>query len=654
MRQVRTGQIGLLAAVVAVVMAAWASWIAHGYTFGDAAETYLLTNSAVALTFGAFGVLVLWFRPGHRIGRLFVGVSACYTISIGCLGLLAAGNLPVPVERVVDIIGITAWAPAVMILVPLIVQLFPDGSPLSPRWRFLAAATVVAGAAGAVLSTSASTSLANEPIADNRPILPPAAGRIADTLLPLASAAVALLLLLSVVALALRCRRSSGAARAQVLWLLWAVAVFVLLNVQRIVAFDGPILFLLTLPLIPAAAAVAIVRHQLYDIRLIINRSLVYGVLTIALAGAYLAIVAGLSGLARDSLPTGSLIATAVVAVAFAPARSRLQTMVDRFMYGDRRNPAEAVARVGERLGADLEAVLQAVCDALRLPYAGIICEDRLLAAHGAEPGVVHTVALPTLDGTAAQLRVGLRYGERSPSPPDERALSLLGPPIAVALHAVRLAEQLRDSRARIVAAREEERRRLRRDLHDGLGTALTAVTLKADAAHNLQHRDPARAGELLLELRTDLSTAIADIRRLVYDLRPPALDELGLVGSLRQHAELNWRRDDAPFVVSVDAATDMPPLPAAVEVAAYRIATEAVTNALRHSDATSCRIVMQAGGALHLDIIDDGQPAPGPWQHGVGLRSMLERATELGGTLTAGPIDHGGRVQALLPLEAR
>jgi signal transduction histidine kinase len=263
------------------------------------------------------------------------------------------------------------------------------------------------------------------------------------------------------------------------------------------------------------------------------------------------------------------------------------------------------------------------------------------------------------LDGPDAELRVGLRYGEGRLSAADQRALALLGPPIAVALHAVRLSDQLRDSRARIVAAREEERRRLRRDLHDGLGTALTAVTLKADAAHNLQQRDPDRSGALLLEVRADLGVAIADIRRLVYGLRPPDLDELGLVGSLRQHAEQSWRRDDASFVVSIDAATDLPALPAAVEVAAYRIATEAVTNALRHGRATSCRVVMHADvtdpdGALQIDIIDDGPRDAEPWRHGVGLRSMLERAAELGGTLTAGPTNQGGRVRAQLPLVAR
>src|SRR5690606_19216684 len=263
-------------------------------------------------------------------------------------------------------------------------------------------------------------------------------------------------------------------------------------------------------------------------------------------------------------------------------------------------------------------------------------------------------VPLETADGPPADLLIGLRAGESRLSAADRRALDLLAAPVGLALQAVRLSQQLRESRARIVAAREEERRRLRRALHDGLGTALTAVTLKADAAHNLRETDPKRSGELLLALRTDVANAIADIRRLVYDLRPPDLDELGLAGALRQRAEQSWRGHDGNSVVTIDIPGDLPTLPAAVEVAAYRIATEAVTNALRHGRITSCHVSLRADQALHVEITDDGANGRhSAWHPGVGLRSMHERAAELGGTLTAGPTDRGGRVHALLPLES-
>ena len=638
------------ATVSVVVLAAWVSWLSNGHTVADSADSYLLTNSAMAVTFTAFGTFVLAHRPRHRIGRLFVIFGGCYAASVACLGVLSAGFLSPGWERAVDVFGVTVWAPAVVVCLPLILQLFPDGRPLSPRWRPLVVATI------ALLPLVPTMILApgainGEPIADRSPLLSEAAGRVVAAVLPVFLVAELLVLVASLLVLGLRAYRSRGAQRLQVMWLLWAVVVFVILNAQRIVTTDGPILFLLTLPLIPAAATVAIVRHQLYDIRLIINRSIVYGLLTLGVIVTYLGIVAGLGALASDRLSVPPLVATGVIAVAFAPARTGLQALVDRLMYGQRRDPAQAAARVGVRLGAGLDGVLRAVCDALRLPYAAISADGRLVATYGVPPEVRHTVALEVADGSPADLLIGLRAGESHLSATDGRALNLLAAPIGLALQAVRLSEQLRESRTRIVAAREEERRRLRRDLHDGLGTALTAVTLKADAAHNLQLSDPERASQLLLDLRAELTAAIADIRRLVYDLRPPDLDELGLVGALRQRAEQSWRREDAPFAVVIDAPGAMPSLPAAVEVAAYRVATEAVTNTLRHGDASRCHVMMRIDGALHLEITDNGS-GRGPWRHGVGLRSMYERAAELGGSLTAGPTDLGGRVHVLLPLE--
>lgn len=648
----RRGPIAACVVAIVVVAASWVSWFVGGHTLADAAGSYLLTNSAMAVTFSAFGALVLAHRSRHRIGLLFAAYGGCYAVSVACLGVRSGAFALSPGwDRAIDLVGITVWIPAVAVCLPLILQLFPDGTPLSPRWRPLVVATV------ALLVLTPSLTLApgainGEPIADRSPVLPEAAGRVVAALVPVFVIATALVLLASLVVLVLRAYRSRGAQRLQVMWLLWAVVLYVVLNAQRIITTDGPILFLLTLPLIPAAATVAIVRHQLYDIRLIVNRSLVYGLLTLGVIGTYLGIVAGLSALANHRLSASQpLIATATIAVAFAPARSGLQTLVDRLMYGQRHDPAAAAARVGVRLGGGLDGVLRAVCEALRLPYAAVSADGRLVATYGQPPELRHTVALEIADGPPADLLVGLRVGESRLSAADGRALDLLAAPIGVALQAVRLSEQLRESRTRIVAAREEERRRLRRDLHDGLGTALTAVTLKADAAHNLRSLDPQRSGQLLLDLRADLTAAIADIRRLVYDLRPPDLDELGLTGALRQRAEQSWRRLDASFMVTIDAMDPLPLLPAAIEVAAYRIATEAVTNTLRHGDATSCQVSLRVDDALHLEITDNAS-GRGPWRHGVGLRSMHERAAELGGSLTAGPTDQGGRVHALLPLE--
>jgi two-component system, NarL family, sensor kinase len=252
-------------------------------------------------------------------------------------------------------------------------------------------------------------------------------------------------------------------------------------------------------------------------------------------------------------------------------------------------------------------------------------------------------------------LIVGLRSGQRRLGADDIAVLELLAGPLAVALHATALSAALQESRVGIVAAREEERRRLRRDLHDGLGPVLTGIAFKADAVSNTLADQPRHARDLLAALRADTTAAIDDIRRLVDGLRPPALDDLGLIGSLReQSARLAQRPGGGRVAVCLNAPDSLPPLPAAVEVAAYRIITESMTNAARHSGATRIDVRLSLAGdhGLRIEVRDDGTSPHTGWRPGVGLTSMRERAAELGGSCQAGPDPAGGgRVVALLPL---
>jgi len=411
---------------------------------------------------------------------------------------------------------------------------------------------------------------------------------------------------------------------------------------------------------------VAILRYRLFDIDILINRTLVYGALTACVVGAYVVVVAVPGALlnARGN-PALALLGTASIAVLFQPLRERLQRGVNRLMYGERDDPYAVLSRLGQRLEATLApdavlaAIVQTVREALKLPYAAIALEENgalVVAATSGTPSEM-TLRLPLLyqHEAVGELSVAARSRGETFGPTDRRLLDDLARQAGVAAHAVRLTADLRRSRERLVSAREEERRRLRRDLHDGLGPQLGAQMLKVGAARYLIVADPTAAAALLDGLEMDLQTSLADIRRLVYDLRPPTLDELGLVGAIRE-AVVPYRSQGATVLaVTIDAAERLPPLSAAVEVAAYRIAQEAVTNVARHADARACTIALALDDAtrtLVVTITDDGVGIPAARHVGVGLNSMLERATELGGTFVVETPSAGGtRVVARLPL---
>lgn len=237
-----------------------------------------------------------------------------------------------------------------------------------------------------------------------------------------------------------------------------------------------------------------------------------------------------------------------------------------------------------------------------------------------------------------------------TPSRPLTFASEDLARQVGIAAHAVQLTGEVQRSRERLVTAREEERRRLRRDLHDGVGPSLASIMLKLDAARNLLPRDPGAVDALLAELTTQTQTAIADVRRAVYDLRPPALDELGLIPALRAHAARLVGKD---LHITVDASTALPALPAAVEVAAYRITLEALTNVVRHAAARTCIVRLSlSDDCLVVELTDDGRGIPADVRAGVGLTAMRERTVELGGTLQIGStLGSGGLITATLPL---
>jgi signal transduction histidine kinase len=362
------------------------------------------------------------------------------------------------------------------------------------------------------------------------------------------------------------------------------------------------------------------------------------------------------------------LLATGLVAVLFQPLRARLQRGVNRLVYGERDDPYAVLSRLGSRLEATLapEALLptivETVAQALKLPYAALALKQgdafTTAASYGLPQDKPFILPLVYHTETIGQLLLGPRAPGEAFTAADRRLLEDIARQAGVAVHAVRITADLQHSREQLVTTREEERRRLRRDLHDGLGSTFAALHLQAGAIRTLMLRDLPAADAELVELQTEIRSAIADIRRLVYALRPPTLDELGLVGAIRQYAAQYDRHNSSSgesggsLCVTVEAPEQLPALPAAVEVAAYRIVQEALTNVVCHAQARTCVVRLSLLDGLPLEITDDGVGLPPEPHAGVGLLSMRERAAEVGGSCAVEPAPgHGTRVLSNLPL---
>ena len=416
--------------------------------------------------------------------------------------------------------------------------------------------------------------------------------------------------------------------------------------------------------LIPISITVAVIKYRLWDINPIINRTLVYGALSATTIALYVVAVGFFSNYFHSSRINFivSFIATGVVAILFEPLRERLQRAVNRLMYGERDDPTTVLTRLSQQLESALapESVLQTIVETLvqtlRLPYAAITFfsldeEPRIIAGFGRPPSEMTHLPLTYQTERVGELILAPRAPGESFSPEDLKLINIIAQQAGVAAYTVRLNNDLQKSRERLVTAQEEERRRLRRDLHDGVGPTLASLSQRLDTAADLVESDPSRSVQLLKELKGQVKGTLAEIRRLVYALRPPVLDEFGLVSAIQEHVA----QYSGPNGLSItfDVTEPLPPLPAAVEVAAYRIALEAFTNIIHHAQATACHIKVKAeNSSLILEVADNGKGVPGNKRSGVGLTSMRERAVELGGEYLIENTPAGGtRVSARLPI---
>jgi len=619
-----------------------------GWSLGQYAAftlTLLLISFGVCLVVSA---LIIWRRPDDRMALLV----ALLLVTLGPINVTVNAPASSPWLVPDKVVGFLATS-----LVLVVFSLFPTGR-FVPRWMRWNLVVVLA-----VYALSR--------------FFPAAPFQLQTVLVQ--PGWLAFLFELALVALAqvYRYRRvSSPLERQQTKWvvfgLAWPTLVMVLVSglallfpvaVERhglllIAYFEVGFLLVLAFPL---SFGVAILRYRLWDIDTLINRTLVYGLLTALVVSGYVLVVNLLSTLVRDGAEgLFAVLATGLIAVLFQPLRLRLQRLVNRWMYGDRDDPSAVLSHLGRRLETTLEpqavltTIVETVAQALRLPYAALALkhgETFITAAASGRPQP-DPLILPLVyqSETIGQLHLAPRAPGEAFTPADHRLLADFAQHAGIAAHAVQLTAALQHSRERLVAAREEERRRLRRDLHDGLGPTLASMTLKLDAARNLLTQQPAATDPLLADVSAQLKATIVDIRRLVYDLRPPALDELGLVSAVQEHV-LQYRHLNG-VQVNIEAPPQLPPLPAAVEVAAYRIVLEALTNVARHAGAQMCWVRLALTEALTIEVIDDGQGLPSQPQAGVGLSSMRERAAELGGTcvVSNGPAG-GAQVLVRLPL---
>ncbi|WP_229263909.1 sensor histidine kinase [Cohnella cholangitidis] len=452
--------------------------------------------------------------------------------------------------------------------------------------------------------------------------------------------------------------------------------------------FLSEIVLSASMMLLPFTLLFAILRRRLWDIDPIVNRTLVFGMLSLLVATIYIGVVWYIGQIFRSASPwLNSLIATGLVAIVFAPLKEKLQKIVNRLMYGENDDPLAVLARLGRNLENPLSphdalnVVVRTVREALRLPYSGLELHqngETFIVAEDGESQVTPTL-FPLIH--RGQRLGNLLVSPRSPgeafSLSDQRFLDMLvrqaGAVVQSAKASIDLhlaAEDLKESRERLVLAREEERRRLRRNLHDDLAPRLAALALTASAAESLLQTDPATTRTILVELQTVIRSTVADIRRLVHDLRPPALDELGLIGAIQERIHDLSRpmkpaeagHDSTPVPAAsrlqfrLNAPERLPALPAAVEVAAFRIVTEAIVNVVRHAQATLCEVNIRLGRALEIEIRDNGRGVKDKREAnpsgGIGLHSMRERAEELGGYCLIEALQpNGTKVLALLPI---
>jgi signal transduction histidine kinase len=637
----------LLAALVFEALLSGADLLA------EIARGLSLYGYVALVAYGTLGTVLVWLRPRNRLGWVALAVAAAHGLSFatGTYGIVA-GERGWPGAGETTWVGSWIWVVGYWGVPTFLLMLFPDGRLPSRRWLPLAWAAAI----GLLLSLLGWATLpyADRDVPMDPDILQPLVLPFAETLMSVGGLLGIASTLGALASLVVRHRRAAGVERLQVRWALLGGAATTLLLAAGFAAGTGTAgNALLALAMVPLAAAVAVgvLRHRLWDVDLVINRSLVYGVLSLGVLGTYVATVTLLGGLLGRG--TGApLVATALVAIGVNPLRVRLQRWANEALYGQRDDPHTALRRLVERLdatdgsGTALDEAAETVRRAVRADHVAIEVDDVVRSEAGRTRRDVEgpvTVPLLVRGERVGTLLVAMPRSDAL-EPGERELLDDLAHRVAIAVHTERLTSDLQESRRRLVEAREEERRRIRRDLHDELGPTLASVAMRIEQASQ------ADAGPAALDgLPERVREAVRSVRGLVDDLRPAALDELGLAVAVRARVR---HFEEGGLHVDVEIDEDLGPLSAAVDVAAYRIVSEALANVGRHASAARCRVlVTRRGDEILLEVSDDGTGLPAVPRAGVGLRSMRDRAAEVGGScLVESTPGSGSTVRAVLP----
>lgn len=580
-------------------------------------------------------------RPGNAVGWLFLTIGMAYAIAdlsaaYGTYGLeTTPGSLPA--ASWARWLGLWVWSVAYGLIPSLLLLVVPTGKLLSKRWRpvawFAGAGVVVLAGAWALTPYGARDAVVSMPEVTN-----PVGVSWGPSLFLVAGPLLIVGVIGGLLSLGIRYRRADAEEREQVSWVLFGAGLAVtLLVAARLLPYDGPGQYVGALALVPLplCIAVAVFRHGMWDVSAALSRSILYAGLTLGVIAVYVAVVTVVGGLLGRT--TGApVFAVAIVAVVASPLRDRLRRVANRLVYGVREEPWMLISHLSDRLRdngrqTDLfQGVADTIARAFRLPHAAIEREGAELGAFGTRAGALWR--LPLAHGGEVVGELVVSDPRKRLTDTDRRVLQDLAPQLAVAIQAASLTDELERSRERILVAREEERRRLRRELHDGVGPTLAAVALGLESVRKRLHTNPQLADTQLDRLGGHLNGVVGDVRHIVEDLRPAELEDLGLLAALRQQAE-RFQTDERS--IELDTRGSLDNLPAAVDLALLRIASKALSNAARHSGGRRIRMRLHRDNThVELSIRDDGAGIDPTVRTGHGSNTMRERATELGGTL--------------------